>query len=122
MRAVSTSPSSNAVKATTQGFGSGAGADNDSAPEKRKNKKTGKIVAFFLAFAALAAVLFLPMDTLDRPGQIALAMLAFAVIMWVSEAVTYPVSSVLILGLISLLLGFSPVSYTHLTLPTIYSV
>ena len=108
MRAVSTSPSSNAVKATTQGSGSGAGADNDSAPEKRKNKKTGKIVAFFLAFAALAAVLFLPMDTLDRPGQIALAMLAFAVIMWVSEAVTYPVSSVLILGLISLLLGFSP--------------
>ena len=38
-----------------------------------------------------------------------LAILAFAVIMWVTEAVSYPVSATLILGLIILLLGFSPV-------------
>ena len=39
----------------------------------------------------------------------ALAILAFAVIMWVTEAVTYPVSATMILGLIILICGFSPV-------------
>ena len=38
-----------------------------------------------------------------------LAILAFAVIMWVTEAVSYPVSATLIIGLMILLLGFSPV-------------
>ena len=38
----------------------------------------------------------------------ALAILAFAVIMWVTEGVTYPVST-MILGLIILICGFSPV-------------
>ena len=39
----------------------------------------------------------------------ALAILAFAVIMWVTEVVTYPVSATMILGLIILICGFSPV-------------
>ncbi|MGT2357077.1 hypothetical protein ACVPOS_07525 [Staphylococcus aureus] len=38
-----------------------------------------------------------------------LAILAFAVIMWVTEAVSYPVLATLIIGLMILLLGFSPV-------------
>ena len=42
-------------------------------------------------------------------AKMTLAILAFAVIMWVTEAVSYPVSATLILGLIILLLGFSPV-------------
>ena len=42
-------------------------------------------------------------------AKAALAILAFAVIVMVTEAVSYPVSAVLILGLIILLLGLSPV-------------
>ncbi|MDY5785528.1 DASS family sodium-coupled anion symporter [Corynebacterium sp.] len=68
----------------------------------------GKLIAFILAFVALGAILLLPIDGIGWQGQIALAMLAFAVIMWVTEAVSYPVSAVLIIGLISLLAGLSP--------------
>ncbi len=41
-------------------------------------------------------------------GQRALAILAFAVILWVTEAVSYPVSSAMIVGLIAVLLGLAP--------------
>lgn len=51
--------------------------------------------------------------SLPLMGKAALAILAFAVILWVTEAVTYPVSATIIVGLIILLLGFSPVQ--HLT-------
>lgn len=77
------------------------------APEKPQGTARGKLIAFFLAFIALGAVLLIPIETIDWQGQIALGLLAFAVIMWVTEAVSYPVSSVLIISLISLLLGFS---------------
>ncbi|WP_291314926.1 SLC13 family permease [Corynebacterium sp. UBA2622] len=77
-------------------------------PDDEHRMSTGKLVSFFLSFAALAAVLLIPMDSIEWQGQVALGMLAFAVIMWVSEAVSYPVSSVLIIGLISMLLGLSP--------------
>lgn len=88
---------------TGKSTAAGAGAD---AGDKERGK--GKTVAFFLAFAALIAVLLIPIPGLDYTGQIALAMLAFAVIMWVSEAVSYPVSAVMIVGLISILLTFAP--------------
>ena len=98
-------------------------APADSPEQQTSNKlNTGKTIAFFLAFVALAAVILTPIAGLAMPAKIALGMLAFAVIMWVTEAVSYPVSSVLIISLISLLVGLSPdpetVSYTHLTLPT----
>ncbi|MDN6630207.1 MAG: anion permease, partial [Staphylococcus equorum] len=48
-------------------------------------------------------------DTLPFMAKSALAILIFAVILWVTEAVTYPVSAAMIVGLIILLLGFSPV-------------
>lgn len=76
--------------------------------DKEASRSKGKIISFFLAFVALAAVLFIPIDGLEWQGQIALGMLAFAVIMWVTEAVSYPVSSVLIISLIALLVGLSP--------------
>jgi anion transporter len=70
------------------------------------NIKTGW---FFLAFAALIAVLLLPTgDDLPLAGKQALAILAFAVIMWVTEAVSYPVSSVMVLGLIAIMVSFAP--------------
>lgn len=76
--------------------------------EKEASRTKVKIISFFLAFVALAAVLLVPIEGIEWQGQIALGMLAFAVIMWVTEAVSYPVSSVLIISLISLLVGLSP--------------
>ncbi|PID16223.1 hypothetical protein CSV63_05540 [Sporosarcina sp. P34] len=62
-----------------------------------------------LAFAALLTIVLLP-NPADLPvvGQRALAILAFAVILWVTEAVPYPVSAAMILGLAAVLLGLSP--------------
>lgn len=68
---------------------------------------TGKVVAFIAAFAALAAVVLIPIGGLAMPAKVALGMLAFAVIMWVTEAVTYPVSAVMIVGLIAIMLTFA---------------
>lgn len=76
--------------------------------DKEASRSKGKIISFFLAFVALTAVLLIPIDGIEWQGQIALGMLAFAVIMWVTEAVSYPVSSVLIISLIALLVGLSP--------------
>ncbi|GAA4386818.1 DASS family sodium-coupled anion symporter [Brevibacterium sp. NPDC049920] len=69
-----------------------------------------KPIWFGVAFLAMfAVILFVPTgDGLSVAAQRALAILVFAVIMWVTEAVSYSVSSVLIIGLIAILLGFSP--------------
>ncbi|WP_175935359.1 DASS family sodium-coupled anion symporter [Corynebacterium sp. Marseille-P4321] len=84
------------------------GGDNAAKQPKQKERSTAQNVAFFLSFAALVAVMLIPIPGLDPAGKIALGMLAFAVIMWVSEAVSYPVSAILIVGLISVLLTFAP--------------
>ena len=73
---------------------------------KKKNLK-GLWIA--LAFAALIIITLLPAsDALPVAGQRALAILAFAVILWITEAVSYPVSAAMIIGLITLLLGLAP--------------
>ncbi len=74
-----------------------------------KEKKNLKPLWIALAFAVLILIVLLPNPT-DLPvaGQRALAILAFAVILWMTEAVTYPVSAAMIIGLIALLLGLSP--------------
>lgn len=72
-----------------------------------EEKTTGKVLAFIAAFVALAAVLLIPIAGLAMPAKIALGMLAFAVIMWVTEAVSYPVSAVMIVGLIAIMLTFA---------------
>lgn len=62
-----------------------------------------------IAFAAMFTIMFLPpFDGVSVAGQRALAILVFAVIMWMTEAVTYPISSVMILVLITLSIGFAP--------------
>ncbi|WP_086428038.1 SLC13 family permease [Staphylococcus cornubiensis] len=77
---------------------------------KKKEGSTFKPIWFILSFVALIAVLLMPTPaSLPFMGKAALAILAFAVILWVTEAVTYPVSATIIVGLIILLLGFSPV-------------
>jgi anion transporter len=62
-----------------------------------------------LAVAALVVVLLLPTPAgLPIAGHRMLAILAFAIIVWMTEAVDYAVSAVIIAALMAFLLGFSP--------------
>ncbi|QQK80578.1 DASS family sodium-coupled anion symporter [Salicibibacter cibi] len=66
-------------------------------------------ISLLAAIAVLAIVLLLPNpETLPIVGQRALAVLAFAVILWMTEAVSYPVSAIMIVSLLAVLIGFSP--------------
>lgn len=79
---------------------------NNGATEQKRNLKPLWIL---LAFVALITIVLLPNNG-DLPvmGQRTLAILSFAVILWVTEAVSYPVSSAMILALIAVLLGLAP--------------
>src|SRR6202171_5969700 len=62
-----------------------------------------------LAVAALVTVILLPTpEGLSIAGQRMLAILAFAVIVWMTEALDYAVSAVVIAALMTFLLGLSP--------------
>ena len=62
-----------------------------------------------LATAVLAAILALPTPTdLPVPGHRMLAILGFAVIVWMTEAVDYAVSALIVAALMALLLGLAP--------------
>lgn len=64
---------------------------------------------FLLAIAALVVVLLLPTPAgLPVAGHRMLAILVFAVITWMTEAVDYAVSAVVIAALMAFLIGFSP--------------
>ncbi|MGY0216019.1 SLC13 family permease [Endozoicomonadaceae bacterium StTr2] len=71
-----------------------------------------------LAFVSLLVVLMLPLEGLSSYGQIVLAVLVMAVILWVTEALAYPVSAFLIAGVLALLLGLIPNSETGQVLGT----
>ena len=80
--------------------------------KKETSNKEYKPLWIVISFIVLVIILLLPTSSsLPVMAKAALAILAFAVIMWVTEAVSYPVSATLILGLIILLLGFSPVQH-----------
>jgi len=75
--------------------------------DQQKKSRAGIYVA--LAFLALLVIIFIPTPaSLPVAGKYSLAVLVFAVILWMTEAVSYPVSAVMIGGLISLLMGISP--------------
>ncbi len=62
-----------------------------------------------LAIAILVAILALPpLEGLPIAGQRMLAVFGFAVAVWVTDALDYPVGAALITGLIAVLLGVSP--------------
>lgn len=62
-----------------------------------------------LAIAAMIGVLLLPTpESLPLAGHRMLAILVFAVIVWMTEALDYAVSAVVIAALMAFLLGFSP--------------
>jgi sodium-dependent dicarboxylate transporter 2/3/5 len=70
-------------------------------------------IALIAALAvALVIALMPPPDGLSIAGQRILAILAFAVIVWLTEALDYAVSSVVIVALIALALGSAPIGTT----------
>ena len=76
---------------------------------KQEKKQRHKIIWLITAFVALIVILLLPTpEQLPEIGHRTLAILVFAVILWITEAVSYPVSSAMIVGLIALILGMGP--------------
>ena len=68
-----------------------------------------KLIGLIAALIALVTIGFLPPVTgLPPAGQVMLAILAFAVIVWMTEALDYAVSAVVIGALMVFLLAFSP--------------
>ncbi|MDY3128349.1 MAG: DASS family sodium-coupled anion symporter [Corynebacterium sp.] len=96
------------VASTEDNKSTAAPDDAASTESKDKQKISFSPVWLFVALAAMVGTLLLPIDDLVWTGQVSLAMLVFAVIMWVTEAVSYPVSAVMIIGFISLIVGLSP--------------
>ena len=63
----------------------------------------------FLGVASLLVIVFLPQQPgLPVAGHYMLGILAFAVVIWMTEAISYPVSAVVITALMALMLGFAP--------------
>ena len=70
---------------------------------------TVKRAGLLVALAALVAVVLMPAPQgLPAAGQIMLAILAFAVIIWMTEALDYAVSAVVIGALMVFLLAYAP--------------
>src|ERR1700761_410878 len=68
-----------------------------------------KLWSVALAVAALLIIVFAPpVAGLPIAGQRMLAVFGFAVIIWVTEALDYAVSAVVIASLMAILLGISP--------------
>lgn len=77
--------------------------------KKQSVRKEVKWIALLTAFVLMEIVLIITRSTdLAKPGQIALAILIFAVIVWMTEAVSYPVSAALIIAFITIFLGLGP--------------
>lgn len=63
----------------------------------------------FLAVAVLLGVLAIPQpEGLTIAGQRMLAILAFAIVVWITEAVSYEASAIMITSLMAGLIGFAP--------------
>lgn len=74
-----------------------------------KGRSMMQNLGLILGFIVLGIILALPTpDTLSTGGHPVIAVLSFAIIIWMTSAVSYPVSATLITSLTTLLLGFSP--------------
>lgn len=68
-----------------------------------------KLLSIILAFVLFLIIILLPTPAdLPQAGQVALGILVLAVTLWITEAVTYPVSAAIIVALISIFIGLSP--------------
>lgn len=66
-------------------------------------------IGLIIGLVALIGIILIPTpEGLSTAGHRMLAILAFAVIVWLTEAVSYEVSSLAIIALIALLVGFAP--------------
>jgi sodium-dependent dicarboxylate transporter 2/3/5 len=84
-------------------------SSNESDAQARRSTWIAGNWGLLLAVAALVAVLLLPTPAaLPIAGHRMLAILIFAVILWMTEAIDYAVSAVVIAALMAFLLGFSP--------------
>ncbi|MGO1591680.1 MAG: SLC13 family permease [Ancrocorticia sp.] len=81
-------------------------ATKDGPPQR---SRTTKYIWLVVAFVATAIVALLPTpDGLTIGGQRALAILVFAIIVWLTEAVSYPVSAFAILSFLTVFMAYSP--------------
>ncbi|HBH38737.1 MAG TPA: hypothetical protein DDX06_10200 [Curvibacter sp.] len=73
------------------------------------SRESVHVAGLLAAVAGLVAVMLLPQPAgLPVAGQIMLGLLLFSVILWVTEAVDYAISAVLITALMAFLLGLAP--------------
>ena len=79
------------------------------APAGPTSRNLVKRIGLMAALAALIAIVWMPAPPgLPPAGQVMLGILAFAVIVWMTEALDYAVSAVVIGALMIFLLAFSP--------------
>jgi sodium-dependent dicarboxylate transporter 2/3/5 len=72
-------------------------------------KSSAKFWGLFIGVAALVAIVAMPQPAgLSVAGQHMLGIFAFAVIIWMTEAVEYAASSIMLMALIGFLLGTAP--------------
>jgi solute carrier family 13 (sodium-dependent dicarboxylate transporter), member 2/3/5 len=70
-----------------------------------------KLLTVLIGLAIMAAIVLAPTpDGLSLAGQRVIAIMAFVVLMWITEAIPYGVSAVALVLLLILALGFSPPS------------
>ncbi|MDR3589347.1 MAG: DASS family sodium-coupled anion symporter [Negativicutes bacterium] len=68
-----------------------------------------KLVWVLIGLALMLGIIFMPpLAGLSSAGKVTLGVLVFAVIMWVTEAVSYPVSAVAIIAFLCVFMGFAP--------------
>ncbi len=68
-----------------------------------------KLTWIIIGLVAMLGIIFMPQIAgLTAGGKVTLGVLVFAVIMWVTEAVSYPVSAVAIIAFLCVFLGFAP--------------
>lgn len=80
---------------------------NNTIPQK--SRTTVQNIGLIMACLLLIGILLLPTpETLSTGGHRMIGVLAFAIILWMTSAVSYPVSATIITALTALLLGFSP--------------
>jgi anion transporter len=78
-------------------------------PAETKKKPAGKYGWIAVGVILMFGIIFMPqISGLSAAGKVTLGVLAFAVVMWVTEAVSYPVSAVAIIAALCIFLGFAP--------------
>ncbi len=74
-----------------------------------KEKSFAQKYGLIIGLIVLAAILLAPTPAgLSIAGKTMISILLFAVIVWMTDSVSYPVSAGIIISLIAILLGFSP--------------